>query len=408
MSTVIKGGKIYRNGSFEKNDVLVIDGNGAAETGAERKDDRVITLDNSFILPAFCDVHVHFREPGQSRKETIKTGSMAAAHGGYAAVCTMPNLDPRPTDMDTLREELSIIERDAVVDVIPYGGITRPAGGRRTLADMEAMSPYVAGFSDDGTGVQDAGLMREAMSEAKSLGKIIAAHCEDDSLVRDGKIRESEWRQIERDLRLADITGAAYHVCHISCRESVELIRDAKKSGVDVTCETAPHYLMLNDEMIGKAVDRDPESGGRYKMNPPVKTEEDRKALIEGVIDGTVDMIATDHAPHTAEEKARGFRKSLNGITGLDCAFPVLYTGLVETGVLTLERLTELMSLAPERRFGIDEPDSFTVIGTSAADRVDSGSFFSLGKSTPFDGMSVSARVMMTVCRGKTVYENLE
>ena len=329
MKTVLRGGKLYKdgaltdNGSFEISDVTNMN---------DCDEKRVIELDNSFILPSFCDVHVHFREPGFGYKETIRQGSLAGARGGYTVVGTMPNLKPAPCDMDSLRVQQEIIDRDAVIQVIPYGTITKDQSGTGTLSDMEGMANHVLAFSDDGKGVQDDGLMREAMNVAKSLNKLIVAHCEDESLLREGKVRESEWRQIERDLKLADETGCGYHVCHISCKESVEVIRDAKKSGVNVTCETAPHYLVLDTEDVRKGIAENSVAGGRFKMNPPIKDPEDRKAMIEGALDGTVDMIATDHAPHSAEEKTKGFEKSLNGITGLECAFPVLYTGLVRPG----------------------------------------------------------------------------
>ena len=300
MKTVLRGGKLYKdgaltdNGSFEISDVTNMN---------DCDEKRVIELDNSFILPSFCDVHVHFREPGFGYKETIRQGSLAGARGGYTVVGTMPNLKPAPCDMDSLRVQQEIIDRDAVIQVIPYGTITKDQSGTGTLSDMEGMANHVLAFSDDGKGVQDDGLMREAMNVAKSLNKLIVAHCEDESLLREGKVRESEWRQIERDLKLADETGCGYHVCHISCKESVEVIRDAKKSGVNVTCETAPHYLVLDTEDVRKGIAENSEAGGRFKMNPPIKDPEDRKAMIEGALDGTVDMIATDHAPHSAEEK---------------------------------------------------------------------------------------------------------
>ena len=267
------------------------------------------------------------------------------------------------------------------------------------------MANYVLAFSDDGKGVQDDGLMREAMNVAKSLNKLIVAHCEDESLLREGKVRESEWRQIERDLKLADETGCGYHVCHISCKESVEVIRDAKKSGVNVTCETAPHYLMLDTEDVRKGIAENPEAGGRFKMNPPIKDPEDRKAMIEGALDGTVDMIATDHAPHSAEEKSKGFEKSLNGITGLECAFPVLYTGLVRPGVMTLERLVEMMAISPRKRFGLPMGDGYAVMDLENPYVLDSGRFLSMGKCTPFDGWTVYGKTQMTFRNGKIVYE---
>ncbi len=402
MKTVLRGGKLYKdgaltdNGSFEISDVTNMN---------DCDEKRVIELDNSFILPSFCDVHVHFREPGFGYKETIRQGSLAGARGGYTVVGTMPNLKPAPCDMDSLRVQQEIIDRDAVIQVIPYGTITKDQSGTGTLSDMEGMANHVLAFSDDGKGVQDDGLMREAMNVAKSLNKLIVAHCEDESLLREGKVRESEWRQIERDLKLADETGCGYHVCHISCKESVEVIRDAKKSGVNVTCETAPHYLVLDTEDVRKGIAENPEAGGRFKMNPPIKDPEDRKAMIEGALDGTVDMIATDHAPHSAEEKSKGFEKSLNGITGLECAFPVLYTGLVRPGVMTLERLVEMMAIAPRKRFGLPMGDGYAVMDLENPYVLDSSRFLSMGKCTPFDGWTVYGKTQMTFRNGKIVYE---
>lgn len=402
MKTVLRGGKLYKdgaltdNGSFEISDVTNMN---------DCDEKRVIELDNSFILPSFCDVHVHFREPGFGYKETIRQGSLAGARGGYTVVGTMPNLKPAPCDMDSLRVQQEIINRDAVIQVIPYGTITKDQSGTGTLSDMEGMANYVLAFSDDGKGVQDDGLMREAMNVAKSLNKLIVAHCEDESLLREGKVRESEWRQIERDLKLADETGCGYHVCHISCKESVEVIRDAKKSGVNVTCETAPHYLVLDTEDVRKGIAENPEAGGRFKMNPPIKDPEDRKAMIEGALDGTVDMIATDHAPHSAEEKSKGFEKSLNGITGLECAFPVLYTGLVRPGVMTLERLVEMMAISPRKRFGLPMGDGYAVMDLENPYVLDSSRFLSMGKCTPFDGWTVYGKTQMTFRNGKIVYE---
>lgn len=402
MKTVLRGGKLYKdgaltdNGSFEISDVTNMN---------DCDEKRVIELDNSFILPSFCDVHVHFREPGFGYKETIRQGSLAGARGGYTAVGTMPNLKPAPSDMDSLRVQQDIIDRDAVIQVIPYGTITKDQSGTGTLSDMEGMADHVLAFSDDGKGVQDDGLMREAMNVAKSLNKLIVAHCEDESLLREGKVRESEWRQIERDLKLADETGCGYHVCHISCKESVEVIRDAKKSGVNVTCETAPHYLVLDTEDVRKGIAENPEAGGRFKMNPPIKDPADRKAMIEGALDGTVDMIATDHAPHSAEEKSKGFEKSLNGITGLECAFPVLYTGLVRPGVMTLERLVEMMAIAPRKRFGLPMGDGYAVMDMENPYVLDSSRFLSMGKCTPFDGWTVYGKTQMTFWNGKIVYE---
>jgi len=362
------------------------------------------------LLPGFCDVHVHFREPGFSYKETIRSGSLAAAHGGYTAVCTMPNLNPVPDCPEKLRPQLELIARDAVTAVYPYGAISVDEKGEK-LADLEGLAPSVCAFSDDGHGVQDDGLMREAMQRCRALGRLIAAHCEDNRLLRGGYIHdgaysrahghrgicsESEWRQIERDLQLADGTGCAYHVCHISTKESVCLIREAKKSGVNVSCETAPHYLLLDEN--------DLQEDGRFKMNPPLRGREDREALLEGLTDGTVDMIATDHAPHSAEEKSRGLEKSAFGIVGLETAFPLLYTGLVRRGILCLEELVDLLTARPRARFGLPAAEGFGIWDLNAEDSVDPAAFLSKGTATPFTGHRVSARCLLTVFDKKVIY----
>ena len=368
-------------------------------------------VENYIIVPGLCDVHVHFREPGFSYKETIASGSAAAAHGGYTAVCTMPNLSPVPDCAEHLKAQLDAIDKSAVIEVIPYGAITVGEKGEE-LSDMESMADNVCAFSDDGRGVQNDSMMREAMAKAKRLGKIISAHCEDNSLLFGGYIHdgeyakahghrgissESEYRQIERDLRLAEETGCAYHVCHISTKESVELIRQAKERGVDVTSETAPHYLVLCDE--------DMQEDGRFKMNPPLRSREDKQALIEGIKDGTIDMIATDHAPHSAEEKGRGLEKSLMGVVGLETAFPVLYTELVKKNIITLERLVELMSFKPKERFGIDTGCDFAVFGIDEPYKTDPNEFLSMGRATPFAGREVFGRCLLTVHGGKAVYK---
>lgn len=368
-------------------------------------------VENYIIVPGLCDVHVHFREPGFSYKETIASGSAAAAHGGYTAVCTMPNLSPVPDSAEHLQVQLDAIKRGAAIKVLPYGAITVGEKGEK-LADMEAMSDKICAFSDDGKGVQNDEMMREAMTAAKRLGKIIAAHCEDNSLLFGGYIHDgeyarmhghrgissaSEYKQIERDLRLAEETGCAYHVCHISTKESVELIRQAKARGVNVTCETAPHYLVLCDE--------DMQEDGRFKMNPPLRSREDKQALIEGINDGTIDMIATDHAPHSAKEKGRGLEKSLMGVVGLETAFPVLYTELVKKNIITLDRLVELMSFKPKERFGIDTENDFAVFDISEAYKIDPENFLSMGRATPFAGREVFGRCLLTVHNGKVVYK---
>lgn len=363
-----------------------------------------------FVFPGFCDVHVHFREPGFSYKETIATGTRAAAKGGYTDVCTMPNLNPVPDNLEHLKEQLNIIGRDAVINVHPYGSITAGEKGER-LSDMEAMSPYVIGFSDDGRGVQSEEMMFEAMKKSKSLGKIIAAHCEVNSLLEGGYIHkgeyaalhghrgicsESEWRQIERDISLVKKTGCSYHVCHISCKESVELIRNAKKEGVDITCETGPHYLILCDENL--------KEDGRFKMNPPLRSRCDMEALLEGIADGTIDMIATDHAPHSIEEKSKGLEKSAFGITGLETAFSALYTHLVKKNIISLDKLIELMAINPRSRFNIPIGNDFSVWNLNKEIIVDPNSFLSKGKATVFEGEKLLAECKTTVKGGKRVW----
>ena len=365
------------------------------------------------VFPGFCDVHVHFREPGFSYKETIFSGSRAAAHGGYTAVCTMPNLNPVPDSVENLKLQLDLIEEDACIHVYPYGAITVGEKGE-VLADLEGMAENVIGFSDDGRGVQSDEMMRAAMLRAKALGKMIVAHCEVNELLRGGYIHdgeyarlhghrgicsESEWGQIARDLKLVEELGVKYHVCHISTKESVELIRQAKARGVDVTCETGPHYLVMNDSML--------QEEGRFKMNPPIRGEEDRLALIEGILDGTIDMIATDHAPHSAEEKRRGLEKSAFGIVGIETAFQTMYTHLVKPGVITLEKLIDLMVFAPRKRFDIPLGEDYTVWQLDAAETVDPEQFISMGKATPFAGQTLLGKCLLTVCDGNIVYKSI-
>ncbi len=362
------------------------------------------------LFPGFCDVHVHFREPGFSYKETIASGCRAAARGGYTTVCTMPNLNPVPDSPENLEAQREIIRRDACIQVLPYGSITRGQRGER-LSDMEALASKVAAFSDDGRGVQSADQMRRAMEAAKALGKLIVAHCEDESLLHGGYIHagayatahghrgicsESEWKQVQRDLKLAEETGCGYHVCHISTKESVALIRDAKKSGVDVSCETAPHYLLLDDA--------DLQEDGRFKMNPPLRAREDREALLEGVCDGTIDMIATDHAPHSREEKARGLEGSAFGIVGLETAFPLLYTELVRRGILSLRQLAQLLCEKPRKRFGLPVGNAFSLWDLEAEYAIDPRHFLSAGRATPFAGRHVRGRCLLTAYQGKIVY----
>ena len=365
------------------------------------------------VFPGFCDVHVHFREPGFSYKETIFSGSMSAAGGGYTAVCTMPNLNPVPDSKENIQKQIDIIEKDAKINIYPYASITVKQLGEE-LSDMDSLSDVCIAFSDDGRGVQSEALMRSAMLKAKELGKIIVAHCEDNSLLKGGYIHdgeyakkhghkgicsESEYLQIERDLKLVEETGCAYHVCHISAKESVELIRKAKAKGLDVTSETAPHYLVLDDS--------DLKEDGRFKMNPPLRSAADKKALIEGVLDGTIDMIATDHAPHSDDEKSKGLEKSAFGIVGLETAFSVLYTHLVKTGVISLDKLIELMAVNPRKRFNIPLGKDFTVWNLGSKFKVDPNEFLTKGRATPFKGHELFGRCVMTVCDGKIVYKDI-
>lgn len=362
------------------------------------------------IFPGFCDVHVHFREPGFSYKETIATGSRAAARGGYTAVCTMPNLNPVPDSVGNLEVQRRLIRETACIHVYPYGAITVGEQGE-VLSDLEGMAPHVVGFSDDGRGVQSDDLMRRAMLRAKALGKPIVAHCEVNSLLRGGYIHdgdyakahghrgicsESEWGQIARDLELVKETGCAYHVCHVSAKESVALIRKAKAEGLDVTCETGPHYLVMDDS--------DLQEDGRFKMNPPLRGKEDREALLQGILDGTIDMIATDHAPHSAEEKSRGLEKSAFGIVGIETAFPILYTYLVKPGILSLDKLLALLCVNPRRRFGLPLGTDYSVWDLNAAYAIAPEDFLSKGRATPFAGWQVNGKCIATVCGGKLVY----
>ena len=410
MKALLKNAMVYANGEIKKQDMLLDGADISVFTGDFSPVDFPVVY-NSAIFPGFCDVHVHFREPGFCYKETVKSGSMAAARGGYTAVCTMPNLIPPPDNKEHLDVQLDAIKKDAVIAVHPYGTITKDQAGEE-LSMMDDIAPYVIGFSDDGKGIQTEDLMTEAMIKARSLGKMIVAHCEDNSLLKGGYIHdgayarehghrgicsESEYGQIARDLNLVKTTGCKYHVCHISTKESVEIIRKAKAEGLDVTCETGPHYLTLSDS--------DLKENGRFKMNPPLRDESDKLALIEGVIDGTIDVIATDHAPHSAEEKSRGLEKSMMGVVGIETAFPVMYTHLVKTGIITLEKLIHILSVKARERFELTDDPGFTVWDLSEEYGIDPNEFISLGKSTPFDGMRVFGKCLTTVYNNEVVYD---
>ena len=401
---MLTGASVFCGNGFVSADVVTDEGRIVAiGPDIKEKAEKVIHCDNFFVIPGLIDVHVHFREPGAEYKETIQTGALAAAAGGYSAVLPMPNLTPSPYDLDGLRPQLAAIEKlgstiGAHSRVIPYGRIT---DGKK-VADLEALAPYVCAFSDDGVGVQDGALMEEAMRRAKALGKLIVAHSEDTNYAPEDP--RSEYMQIDRDLDLAQKTGASYHVCHVSSAESIRLIREAKKQGIDVTFETAPHYLVFSNENLP--------DDGRFKMNPPIRTAADREALLEAAADGTLDMIATDHAPHSAEEKSKGFKGSLNGILGLEAAFPVMYTSLVEGGVIPVDRLVQLMSTNPAKRFGLPGGElkeggaaDLAVVDLEDVFTIDPSGWKSKGRSTPFEGMKVSGRVIMTMTEGNIVYE---
>ena len=419
MKTFYENAGIYRGGRFERGR-LVVEADRVVADAAPGPDDRIVDLGGLYLVPGLVDVHVHLREPGFPQKETIATGTAAAARGGYTTVCSMPNLNPAPDTPEHLERQLEIIRRDAAVRVVPYGTITVGQRGCGELADFAALAPEVVGFSDDGRGVQSAELMEEAMRRAAAVGKPIVAHCEVDELLHGGYIHdgaychahghkgissESEWRQVERDIALAAKTGCRYHVCHVSTKESVELVRQAKAQGLRVSCETAPHYLLLCDE--------DLQEEGRFKMNPPLRSRADREALLAGVLDGTIEVVATDHAPHTDEEKSRGLAGSAMGIVGIETAFPLLYTGLVKRGLLPLERLIDLMSTNPRRIFGLAggvEPGQaadFTVLDLGTRWTIDPAAFLSKGHATPFAGWEVEGCAVLTVVGGRAVYDTL-
>ena len=423
MSLLLKGGTVYTGDGFVNADVLVDEGRiVSVSPSISQEGASVIELQDQLIVPGFVDVHVHLRQPGFSYKETIYSGTSAAAAGGYTAVCAMPNLKPVPDSVEHLEEERSAIRKDAKVHVYPYGAITVGQKGE-TMADLAGMAKDVCGFSDDGRGVQSQEMMKAAMAKAKELDKLIVAHCEDESLITPGwaihdgefcrslgligNAPESEWKQVERDIDLVREVGCKYHVCHISTKESVELVRRAKAEGLAVTCETGPHYLVLTDMEL--------ENDGRYKMNPPIRTAADRDALIAGLLDGTVDCIATDHAPHSAEEKGKGLAGSLNGIVGLETAFPLLYTCLVETGIVPLEVILKALCVKPREIFGLPggkiaegEAADIAVLDTHRLWTIDPNNFRSLGRATPFAGWGVTAAVAMTIVDGEIVYADLK
>lgn len=419
VSMLITGATVWYEGGFAVRDVLIIDGvlREIAEHIAPCEGVSIVEAGGKYLLPAFVDMHVHLREPGYGYKETIASGTKAAAKGGFSLVCPMPNLNPAPDNLEHLKEQLAIVERDAVIGVLPYATITTARQGDECV-DYTALAPYVAGFSDDGTGVQSSEVMEEAMRRIAPTGKLLAAHCEVESLLRGGYIHdgewcrahnhkgicsESEWGEVKRDIELAEKTGCRLHICHISTKESVALIREAKSRGVRVTCETAPHYLALCEE--------DMREEGRFKMNPPLRTREDMEALRKGVADGTIDVIATDHAPHSAEEKSRGLEKSAMGVVGIETSLAATYTFMVGGGIISLERLVEIMSLTPRKLLGIGggiclgERIDATLVDFAKEYNVNPSEFISMGKSTPFEGMRLRGEVQMTIADGRKVYE---
>mgnify|MGYP001036511677 CR=1 FL=1 len=419
MRCILKNAKVFSQGVFHLADVFLSDGKIVSiGNGVSRSDDTItIDISNMVLFPGFVDVHVHLREPGFSYKETIRTGTLAAAHGGFAHVAAMPNLNPVPDCVDALNLQRALIEKDALVHVHPYGAITVGEKGEQ-LTDLAGMAQNVIAFSDDGRGVQSESIMRQAMAECRRLGKILAAHCEDNTLLHGGYIHdgayarahghkgissESEWRQLARDLELVRETGCAYHMCHVSTKESVALIRRAKAQGLDVTCETAPHYLVLTED--------DLREDGSFKMNPPLRAREDRDALIEGLLDGTIDMLVTDHAPHSREEKARGLEKSAMGVVGLETSFAASYTALVQTGILPLGKLVDLMHGAPMRRFGCGtelaegQPADLTAFDLTKTYIVDPETFLTMGRATPFAGRALTGVCKLTMIGGEPVWK---
>lgn len=418
MKILLINGLAFINEKFQRKDILIEDGKIAKiEDVIDEKADREVDLKNKFIFPGLIDVHTHLREPGFEYKETIATGSMAAARGGITSICAMPNLNPVPDSLENLEPELEAIEKDAVVHVYPYGAITVGEKGEE-LSDMDKLADKIVAFSDDGKGIQTEEMMKQGMIKAKELNKIIAAHCEVNELLKGGYIHdgqyakihghkgicsESEWGEIKRDVALSKETGCKYHVCHVSTKESVEIIRNAKKEGTDVTCETAPHYLILTD--------MDLREDGFWKMNPPLRSKEDQEALINGIKDGTIDMIITDHAPHSLEEKSKGLEKSAMGIIGLETSFPLIYTYLVRKNIITLEKSLELMNTNPRKRFGIGTeikigaPADISIFDLNKEYVIDSSKFASKGRNTPFNGYKVYGKCEMTIVDGKIVWE---
>lgn len=422
MTLLIKNAVCYIDKAFKKQDVFIKDGiihSLGVSLSLDNIDRTIDAMGKYFLIPGFVDVHIHLREPGFSYKETIKTGTMAGAKVGYNVLCTMPNLNPPPDSVENLKVQTDIIDRDAVIDVLPFAAITKGRKGVGETVDFASLADKAVGFSDDGTGVQTEALMKQAMTECAKLGKIISAHCEVNDLLKGGYIHdgeyakahnhkgicsESEWAQIERDCRLAEETGCQYHVCHISTKESVDIIRRAKARGVKVTCETGPHYLTM--------CDMDLQEDGRFKMNPPLRSAEDRQALVDGVLDGTIDVIATDHAPHSADEKSKGLAKSAMGVVGLETAFAVLYTKLVKTGVITFEKLVEMMSVRPREIFGIEggviregAPANLCLLDTEKEWIVEPEKFVTMGRATPFENWKLQGENLLTILRGEIVYE---
>ena len=413
MMAIFRDALVFDNGVMKKLNIRFDGATLSSVEGDLSSFSSAVIIDNTVIIPGLCDVHVHLREPGFSYKETIASGTAASARGGFTAVCSMPNLNPTPDSRENLDKQLQIIKKDAKIAVFPYGTITKGEMGE-TISDLEDMADDVIAFSDDGRGVQSEEMMLAAMSRAKALGKMIVAHCEDNSLLRGGYIHdgeyarthghrgicsESEWGPIQRDMELIKKSGCAYHVCHVSTKESVEVIRRAKAAGLNVTCETGPHYLILDDSHL--------QEHGRFKMNPPLRSPEDREAMVQGLLDGTIDMIATDHAPHSAEEKSRGLEKSAMGVVGIESAFALMYTHFVKTGMITMERLCEIMSTVPRERFGIKSDPGFAVFKLDEKYVIDPSEFLSMGKATPFEGHEVYGRCLLTVYDGRAVYSDL-